>query len=256
MFDLAHILYMVISGVVTAALLIVAAFFVKTQESKDRILKISAVLTVALHFSSLWVDYLTTGSAEVENNHLFPIYPCNILMWLLLIAAYVKNKQCTAFEILAEFVFWGGVVCGSIGIIFNINYGNNPNLLDYDIFKGLFSHSTMLFGCIYLLVGKYIRIRVFNVLSCALGLSLFLIDGMTINALYKYFGLEPVNAMYLQESPIASMPWLSPVFMGLLALALLFVGLALYELRLPKEERWYTKIQTYKNRLVETFKGD
>ncbi len=251
MFDLAHILYMVISGVVTAALLIVCSKFVKEQKSKDKILKASALVTVILHYSSLWVDYLTTGSAEVENNHLFPIYPCNIIMWMLLIVAYLKNRQSTAYTVLTEFVFWGGVVCGSIGIIFNVNYDNTPNLLDYDILKGLVSHSTMLFGCIYLLVGGYVELRVFNVVSCALGLSLFLVDGMCINALYKYFQLEPVNAMYLQESPIASMPWFSPVLMGVIALSILFFGLALYELKLPKEERWYVKLRDYKEKLTK-----
>ena len=251
MFDLTHILYMVISGAVTAALLIVCSKFVKTQTGKDKILKAAALVTVLLHYSSIWVDYLTMGSAEVENNQLFPIYPCNIIMWLLLLAAYLKNKQNTFYTVLTEFVFWGGVVCGSIGIIFNINYDNNPNLLDYDILKGLVSHSTMLFGCIYLLVGGYVELRVFNVVSCALGLSFFLLDGIFINALFKYFQLDPVNAMYLQESPIASMPWFSPVLMGAIALTVLFIGLALYELKFPKEERWYVKLREYKKNFTK-----
>ena len=256
MFDLTHILYMLISGVITAILLIVAAKRVKTQSGKDTILKLSAVVTVALHYSSLWVDYLTTGSAEVENNQLFPIYPCNIIMWLLLIAAYKKDRTDTLFTVLSEFLFWGGIVCGSIGIIFNINYDNTPNLLDYDILKGLVSHSTMLFGCIYTRVGGYMRFRVFNVVSCASGLTLFLVDGMLINRIYKMFNLEPVNAMYLLESPFASMPWLSPIFMGVIGLGLLFAGLALYELRFPKEERWYSKLKNYKNIMAKEGKGE
>lgn len=256
MFDLTHILYMVISGAITALLLIAAAKRVKTQSGKDKILKISAVITVALHYSSLWVDYLTTGSAEVENNHLFPVYPCNIIMWLLLIAAYKKDKTDTVFTLLSEFLFWGGVVCGSIGIIFNINYDNTPSLLDYDVLKGLVSHSTMLFGCIYMRVGGYMRFRVFNVASCAGGLMLFLADGMFVNRIYKMFNLEPVNAMYLLESPFASMPWLSPIFMGVVGLSLLFAGLALYELRLPKEERWYSKLKAYRNAVAKEEKGE
>lgn len=245
---------MVISSVITAALLIACSVWLKEQKHKDLVLKISAVATVALHFSNLWVDYFTTGSASMENNQLLPVYPCNIMMWLLLIAAFWKNKESTAFTVLAEFTFWAGVVCGTVGIAFNVNYDNNPNLLDYDIFKGLISHSTMLFGCIYVLVGKYIQIRVFNVVSCIFGLLLFVVDGMLVNAMFAYFKLPPVNAMYLQQSPIPGMPWLSPVLMGAAALLLLFAGLALYELRLPQEERWYSKLKLIKDEFIKKTK--
>ena len=245
MFDLTHILYMIISALITAGLLVAARFFVKEQNSKNRILKIAAVITVLLHYSNLWVDYLTTGSAEVENNHLFPVYPCNVIMWLLLLTAFRKEKNDTFFTMLAEFVFWGGIVCGSIGIIFNFNYDNTPSLLDYDVLKGLVSHSTMLFGCIYVLVGGYIKIRVFNVVSSAVGLLFFLVDGFLVNSLYHIFGLEPVNAMYLLESPFPTMPWFSPVLMGAIGISLLFIGLAIYETRLPKEERWYHKLKEF-----------
>ena len=67
MFDLPHVLYMLISAVLTAGGLVAAAFLCKTQRQKDAILKISALVTVILHYSSLWVDYFTTGKAEVEN---------------------------------------------------------------------------------------------------------------------------------------------------------------------------------------------
>ena len=251
MFDLPHILYMLISAVLTASGLVSAAFLCKTQRQKDAILKISALVTVILHYSNLWVDYFTTGKAEVENNHLLPVYPCNIMMWLLVAMAFTKKRDNVAFTMLAEFVFWGGVICGSVGIVFNINYGNNPNLLDYDILKGLLSHSTMLFGCIYALVGKYIKIRAFNAVSCLAGMLLFVIDGIFINSLFSALGFDSVNAMFLEESPLPQYPWLSVWLLGALALLLLFGMLALYEqLAFPKEERWYSvlkrKIQTKK----------
>ncbi len=252
MFDLTHILYMIISALITAGLLILARVFVKEQNSKNKILKIAAIVTVLLHYSNIWVEYLTTGRAEVENNHLFPVYPCNVMMWLLLLAAYRKDKEDTFFVMLAEFVFWGGILCGSIGIIFNFNYDNTPSLLDYDVLKGLVSHSTMLFGCIYVLVGGYIKIRVFNVVSCAVGAMFFLLDGFLVNSIYHIFRLEPVNAMYLLESPFPSMPWFSPILMGVIGLSLLFICLAIYETRFPKEERWYHKLKNFREKREET----
>lgn len=243
MFDATHILYMVISAIVTAGLLILAARLCKEPKQKDVVLKVAAVVTVIIHYSNLWVDYLTTGSATVENNHLFMIYPCNVMMWALVVVAFIPRKEGTAFTMLADFVFWVGIVCGSIGIILNTNYDNTPSLLDYDVLKGLLSHSTMLFGCIYLVVGGYVKIRVFNVVSSFVGLLGFVTIGAINNGLFSLFGLGSVNSMYLQEGPIESMPWITPWLMGAVGIALLFIGLALYEMRLPKEERWYSKLR-------------
>lgn len=243
MFNTVHILYMVISAAITAGLLILAAYKAKEQSTKDKILKAAAVVTVLIHYSNLWVDYLAAGVAEVENNHLFLVHPCNVIMWLLVLAAFLPKKEGTFYEILSEFVFWGGIVCGSIGIIFNANFDANPTLADYDVLKGLVSHSTMIFGCIYLRVGGYMSVRVFNVLSGAAGMLFFLLDGAIVNGIFALCGLESVNSMYLQESPFADMPWLNPPVMGIAAIVLLFSVTALYELRLPKDERWYSKLK-------------
>ena len=53
---------------------------IKQQEVKDKILKITALLSVFFHYSSLWIDFLKYGTASVDNTMLFPIYPCNICM--------------------------------------------------------------------------------------------------------------------------------------------------------------------------------
>ena len=248
LFDLTHTLYMLVSALITAGLLVLAYFFVQKQESKVRILKIVAVLTVAVHFSSLWVDFFKTGDADVQDSMLLPIYPCNICMWLLLITAFVKKREGVPYTVLAEFTFWAGVVCGSIGIILNENYANTPSLLDYDIFKGLFSHSTMVFGALYLLVGGFVKIRVFNTLSVICGLLFFILDGVVINALFTYFNLGDCNCMYLQENPFPNLPWLSSPVMGMMAVVLVFTITCIYErVTLPLQERWYTKIEKFKS---------
>lgn len=245
LFDLVHILYMVISAALTAGLLIVFALFIKEEKKKVSLLKWIAVVTVVLHYSNIWVQFFGNGGSTdgLEGSHLLPIYPCHIMMWLLFIAAFIKNKSETAFTVLSEFCFWGGIVCGSIGILLNENYGNTPDLRDYEVLKGLLSHSTLLLGCIYMRVGGFMKVRVFNTVSVAIGLILFLVDGFFANWLYKVCGLPEVNAMYLLYSPFPTMPWLSPVLMGVVGLTLLFIGLALYELSFPEEERWYQKLR-------------
>ena len=78
MFNTQHILYMVISGILTAALLVLFSQYVKKGLTKNKILKFFAIITVMIHYSNLWVDYFSNGgSATVENNHILPVYPCH-----------------------------------------------------------------------------------------------------------------------------------------------------------------------------------
>ena len=54
--------------------------------------------------------------------------------------------------------------------------------------------------------------------------------------------------MYLQEAPFPAMPWLNTWTIGVVAVVIVFSVTALCELSLPKEERWYTKLKTLKNK--------
>lgn len=241
MFNFQHISYMVISGILTVILLTLAGIFVKDQRSKNCILKWAAVVTVAIHYSDLWVDHFTCGGvATIENNHILPVYPCNVVMWMLLIAALLRDKERLLFQLLGEFCFFGGTVCGIVGIVLNKNFGNTPTLADYDILKGMLSHSTMLFGCLYMLVGRFIRIRVFNTVSVTAGLGCFVVCGVAVNELYDRFGMTAPDGMFLRSNPYISQ---SPVVLGLWVVAVMFCLLALWETRLPREERWYMKLR-------------
>ena len=241
MFNLQHILYMVISGLLSVVLLVLPRKLVTDENTKNRILKFWAIVTVVIHYSNLWVDYFASGgTATVENNQILPVYPCNVVMWMLLVASLLKDKKSLLFLILSEFCFIGGTVCGVVGIVLNVNFGNNPTLADYDILKGMLSHSTMLMGCLYLFVGGYIKIRVFNAVSVTAGLGTFVLCGMLVNGLYETFGMEAPDGMFLRSNPYLSV---SPMVLGVLLIVLMFIGLALWELRLPEEDRWYKKMK-------------
>lgn len=249
LFDTPHILYMVTSGLITIGLLVLFSIFVKQQKHKDLILKISAVLTVLIHFSSLYVDFLSTGQASVEAPMLFPIYPCNVAMWLLLIVAFWKNKNSKIFNYVAEFTFYLGIAGAIVGVMLNEIYASNPNLASWSVFKGLLSHSVMLIGCIYLLTGKYIQIRVRNTISLVFGLLFLLLDGGIIIGIYRAFNLSPPNCMYLLENPFPNISWFNTYIIGVLAIVIVFVLTAIVEqIALPKEERWYSKIKNFKSK--------
>lgn len=232
---------MVISALISVALMVVFRIRLKTERTRVRFLQFFAVITVFIHFSSLWVDFFKTGSATVQSTMLLPIHPCNVIMWLLLIVAFLKKREGIAYKLLSEFVFWAGTVCGSIGIIFNENFGNNPTLADYEVLKGMLSHSTMLIGCIWLLVGGFVKIRVSNTISVATGLLGFVIDGCIINTLYSIFELPPCNSMYLLTAPFEAAPWLNTLVIGIIGVSVCFIITTIHEgIHLSKDERWYT----------------
>ena len=128
-------------------------------------------------------------------------------------------------------------MCGIIGLVFNANFDSNPTLLDYSVLKGLLSHSTMILGTLFLGVSGLVKIRVRNVLSVVSGLLLFLLIGLGINAIFAKFGIEDCNAMYLQEPPFASMPWLNTAVMGVAGVAVAFIFTVLFE-KLALKKKW------------------
>ena len=252
MSDTVHIIYTFGGFAVTALLIFLAVKFIKEQKNKDLLLKFSAIITVILHFSILYVDYFKNGgSAEITLTYLMPAYPCHIAMWLLVIVAFMKDKQSKAFRTLSEITFYLGIIGGVVGILLNEIYIANPNLADWGVLKGMLSHSTMLYGCVYLLAGGYVKLGVKNMVSVLLGLLLLVSDGAVVIGIHTLFGIDPPNSMYLLESPMASLPWLNTWVLGIGAFILLLAFNLIYEhFAFEKEERWITyackKIEEYK----------
>lgn len=222
--------------ILTIVGLVLCKIYIKQDKSKKLVLKIFAILTVIIHYSILYVDFFSAGVAEAEPPLLLPIYPCNVMMWLLLICAFIKNDKSKFAKALYEFTFYAGIICGSIGILLNENFASNPSLLHWYSLRGLLSHSTMVFGCLYILVGGFIRIDVSNCLSLVFGLCLFLVDGFIINSLYLIFGLGQCNSMYLQQVPFEAYPWLNTYVMGLAGLLLVFIFTCICEHFMKKKQ--------------------
>lgn len=233
MFNTQHMLYMVISGLLTGMLLQLANRL-KEQKSRDRFLLFFALATVAIHYSDLWVDFFANnGQANIASVHILPVYPCNVMMWLLLAAALIKDKTSIGFQLLSECCFYVGMVCGVVGIVFNANFGANPTLADYGVLKGLLSHSTMLVGCLFMLSGGYVQIRLFNVASVAAGLAVFSLCGVVVDGLYVMNGMEPPDGMFLRSNPYFEG---SVVWPALLVLTIMYLVLWLRQRRLKKTE--------------------
>lgn len=236
-------LYNIITLVIVTLLLILCKKKVGKERTKDLILKISSIAVVVIHMSSIYYHYFFDKVIEVEDNMFLPIYPCNIVMWLLVIVAFMRNKESKWFKLLAGFCFLGGTVCGLIGVIANINYLNNPNFLDFDIMKGLVSHDVMIFSTLYLGIMGYVEVDFVNSMkSNIFGLLLFCVIGGLINLLYWCFGLDDVNAMFMISPPFEDLPFINFFTIGIGSVIILFIGLNIYELiAIPKEKRWLIK---------------
>ncbi len=235
------LIYNIVSFIVIAAGLILCKKVIRKESCKNNVLKFVSILVVIIHISSLYVDFFKEGgAANVEDNILLPIYPCNVIMWLLMITAFMKNKKSRLFSHIAEFTCIVGTICGVIGVVFNFNFLNTPTFADYDILKGLISHSVMIFGTIYIYVFDYIKISVRNTMKSILyGLLLFVGIGFTINSLFSFFDIESVNSMYLETPPIPQYPFINFYTIGLAGLIVSFIGLNIYErFKYREEDRW------------------
>ena len=117
LFDLTHNLFMIFSFLALAVTFVLCKIFIKEEKKKDIVLKVAAILTLILHFSPIYVDYFSTGYAEVGLTRMLPIYPCNVAMWLLVIVSFYKNKQSKVFTALADMTFYLGLIGGIFGSI-------------------------------------------------------------------------------------------------------------------------------------------
>lgn len=230
MFNSIHISYIVISILISAAV-IAALCKIKNGSITAATVRFLAVITVVIHFSGLWYEYFTTGSAVASMEYIFPMFPCHICMWLLIISANILKRDTLIARIIKDFTFWGGTVCGTVGILLNENFAANSTLTDYHVLKGLLSHSTMVLGCILLLVGGFVKIGIFrSFFSVMCGLTLFLLDGLFVNFLFKQYGLGEPNAMYLQRPPFESLPIINTYTIAIMSLSVTLLTSIIYKL--------------------------
>lgn len=223
LFDLTHTLYIIISLLVTFLLLFLAHKNIHQQKSRLKFLKFFAIITFVLHISIMWTTYLENDSnaGDAYDNILFPIFFCNLTMYTLLITAFLDiNSQ--GFRILATFTAWGGIFGSLISLFYPEYYLHNPNILAWPVLKSLLSHSTMLIGSAYLLVGKFVKIEYKNLLDYLYGLLGCLVLGLFINTFLGFFGKD-VNAMYLKRPPLAEAAFLNFLTIPLIMLLVIYL---------------------------------
>ncbi len=223
LFDTTHLLYIIISLLLTVLLLIFANKYLKSAKYKKYFLRFFASATFILHISLMWTTYLSgdTNAGYAYDNVLFPIYFCNLTMYALFITS-LMNPNAKAFEIIATFTAWGGMFGSLISLFYPEYYLNTPTLADWGVLKSMLSHSTMLVGSVYLFVGKYVKIEYKNLLNYFYGLLACLVIGLFVNIFLGFFGKD-VNAMYLKHPPLEELPFFNFLTIPLIMLLIIYL---------------------------------
>lgn len=174
------------------------------------------------------------GIGNSYDNQLFPIYFCNYTMYLLLFTALWWNKKSKFFNIMATFVAYGGVF-GSLITLFVTPPGFN----DWATLQSAFSHTCMLIGCLWLFVGGYVKINVYNLVPFSIGMLSCGVVGGGVELIFYLGGLPSPNAMYLVHGPV-ELPEFKWWMFLICMLLLVFTFTSLWEhFSRKKEERWF-----------------
>lgn len=229
LFDLTHNIYIFVSIFVSITLLILAKKYLVKQKHKNVLLTFFGLLTFFLHVSVLWVDFLKNGSAGVPDNVLFPIYFCNLSMYLLLITSLWTNKSSKTFYFLAIITAYSGFFGASISLFYPAYYIGSTSIFEWGVLKSMLSHSTMWLGSVWLMVGGYFKIEKKNIIVFVVGLLIHGFFGAVVNIVFDAAGLYAPNAMYLQYPPLAEVPFLSAYTIALLMTLVIFLFTNIYE---------------------------
>ncbi len=235
MFELEHILYIIIS-LISISLILFGAHFIKSQKWRNRFLMFWAVACFAFHISTMYYTFFTngTGIGNAYDNQLFPIYFCNYMMYLMLVVAFWQNKESYFFKNVATFVAYGGVFGALITLFFT-----PPGVSSWFSFQSALSHSCLLVSSLWLFVGKYVSINVYNLVPYSFGLVSCGIVGGLVELIFMLGGLPSPNAMYLVHGPI-ELPIFKWWMFVICMLVIIFCFTALWERFTRKKEfRWY-----------------
>ena len=222
------------------------------RESAQSILLIAAsMFTVVFHYSSFLFKLLSGGQAMAylseTPNLILPIYPCNVVMWSALIFALLKNKKSKFGLRLADYLFWFGIVSTLVGMFANVDFINNPTLADYENFKSITAHATLLFNILLLPILGYIKIDVKRVMkSIILSVLVMAAIGGYCNLVFRALVSEAaaadVNSMFLIHSPFEGLDFLTYPVISLIAIPIYFAVLVICDLCAHKKgERFYNR---------------
>lgn len=205
--------------------------YVKRERTKNLIFCVAAVFTILFHYSTLGFKLLTNGNAmeylRDTPNLILPIYPCNVVMWSALIFAFLKNKNSRVGKFFADYLFWFGIISTLVGMFANVDFINNPTLADYNNFKSIAAHATLLFNVLLLPIFGHIKINIKrNLLNIIISIFVMAAIGFYCNLVFYVLvsaeAAYEVNSMFLIHSPFEGLDFLTYPVIALIAVPIYF----------------------------------
>ena len=224
---------------------------VKTELTKNILLLVAPIITLLVHYSQFIYDVMTGGDImahlSANPNLYMPLYPCNIVMWLTLIFALLKNKNSKFGEFCVDFIFWFGVAAAVIGMFANEDFIRTKSIADYAILKSIIAHATLLFNVLLLPIFGYVKIDVKrNFKNIIISLLMMGIIGAYCTLIFHALVSEAqayfINSMFIVHSPFAGLDFLTYPVVALIAVPVYFVLFVICDLCAHKKgERFYNK---------------
>jgi hypothetical protein len=173
----------------------------KTKKNKDWVLISFIWVTFLLHISYMWYTGIKDGSGagEAPRSVLFPLYSCNLTMYLLLLLLFVPRGK--IWDMIAVACAYAGVLGGAVSVA---EYLMTPNWQSYEFIKSLLSHATLFISSLWLFIKRYAKISIKNFLPCLYYVALCLADGLLL-----MWVLPKANPMWLRKPVLDGVNFLS-----------------------------------------------
>ncbi len=236
--------------------------YVKKEHTQNIILVVAAVFTIIFHYSTFGFKLLSGGDAmeylSQTPNLILPIYPCNVVMWSALFFALLKNKKTRVGSFFADYLFWFGIISTLVGMFANVDFIKNPTLADYENFKSIAAHATLLFNVLLLPLFGYIKIGVKrNIANIIISIFVMAAIGCYCNLVFCALVSETiaydVNSMFLIHSPFEGIDFLTYPVIALIAIPIYFSVFVICDFCVHKKgDRFYNKVKKQENEADQT----
>ena len=243
-----------ISIAVVALLLWCVSRSIKTEKQQKLLLICASLATVLMHYSIL-IYHCFVGTAleylHEEPDLLLPIYPCNLVMWIAVLFAFLKDKRSRIAEFLGDYIFWFGLISALVGMFANVDFINNPTLTDFNSTKSILAHCTLLFNILLLALFGYVKVDLRrNMRSILFSILMMLFTGLYCNLLFAALVSKEAaydeNSMFLLHSPFDGLEFLTYPVIALIAIPLYFGLFVLCDyFAYEKGNRFYNRFSRY-----------
>ena len=228
--------------------ILASKFFIKTDKQIRIMFLVMPIITIMCQYS-LFFYSLMKGTAldyiKENPNVILPIFPCNVVMWCMLVIGIGWNKKESRFiQILIDFCFYFGIFSTLVGLFANADLFNNPTLKNYDGVKSMVSHGMLFLNVIALGFYKIVKVDLLpNYIHVVIAIVMMGILGVCNNLIaYAIGGKEfayEINSMYLIRPSYEGISWLKYQIIVPIALILYFGVFNLLDLLLYKKgNRW------------------